>query len=434
MAVRRRSPRILDVPREPAGAWRIARSLLARHGAVLAGLVLATVALELGGCFQGLEAHAVDSFLRGKATRTSADVFLVPIDERSYAAEFGRRSPLSPTALGDLLTAIGAGGPSVLCVDLDTSDEGYGAGLLAGIDPARTAVVLARDAERSKAEREGFKVWPRGILGGEPIPPEVRSGIGLVLRDGDGIVRRDAGSFLVWDRARGWHREPSLAAAVATEYRRKKGQDGEAGSGEEREERFNFFADRYRFPRIPANAVLRLGGESGWRRRSPVAGKVVIVGATYGPFDRQFVTPAGALSGMEILAQAVEAKIRRRGIGHAHWPMLAAVDFLLGLGLLALQEGVLRMRPRAYVSLSLLAVPMLAFLSSWIVFAAWAYWLSFLPTLCGVMLHHLVDQLGSREAVAHGKAGADEPQKPERQPPPPARQAKNRRRGRRVGK
>ena len=119
--------------------------------------------------------------------------------------------------------------------------------------------------------------------------------------------------------------------------------------------------------------------------RGPLKGKVVLLGGYYRASRDFYVTPVGRMAGLQLMAQAVESELHG-GIRTANHLAAFALDVLAGLIVVLLQH---RFRLLPALVISLVAIPCLSFIGSFLAFSTLAWWFSFAPVTAGVLVHEL---------------------------------------------
>lgn len=349
-------------------------------------VMLATLFLEGAGWLRGFETHTLDAGLRLMARHhASEDIYIVRISDADYDFLFHRQSPLDGRALYDLLAAIAAGRPAVIGVDLDTADVSLPSNW--GSPPRWPPIVWARAAGGEGEEIEAF-----GVLGGSN--PGLLSGLSLLPRDPDGIVRRYRRRFRV-----GGEELDAFPWAVARAY---------CGLAEHRTDLtcrnraksapgdwlLNVFAERYEFEHLNAAHVMQASQGPDWATEGPLHGKIVLVGGCYKAARDEYITPFGPMAGVALMAQALQSDLRGSAIPPGSLPIILLVDVVGGLTLVLLHEW----RPVG-IGWTLLAVPVIALLSSFFAYHSLAYWATFAPVLVGVFLHEFHHHLSEHRAL-----------------------------------
>lgn len=370
----------------PTGRARFSRELLAALPMWLYGIVL--LALSSLHAFEEAEKKAAE--LQARLFQPTGErVAQVKINERDYQTLFGARSPLDAAKLGALVEKIAAGRPSVIAVDIDTSDASF--------MPLRALrcdcrLVWARDA---RAQRDGPPA-PGGVLGANDDEAAKLGALVVLYEDAsDKVTRRYA---QVMNTAAGpLETFGSRVARLHAPDQRTEAPDRRA--------RVIRFSDSARFE-IPSGVVMADGFE--WQDR--IRGRIVLVGGTY---DRdRHDTPLGAMDGVDILANVVETELAGGGETRPHWLGIVLLGALEAILLVALFH---RFRPLVAVLASVLVVVVLAALLG--LAGALVYWPYSVGVLIGVLLHevkrrtkvneHLVVETAAKMLVERvGKSGA----------------------------
>lgn len=361
-------------------------------------LAVSTAALFLDqlGWLHRFETAALDTFINLKAPSVSRHVTLVTVDDADYRALFRETSPLDPIGLRQILHALIDGDPAVIGVDLDTSAASFH-GILDDIAVTTSPVVVwGRDAKILSSSA----VRPLPVLGRVSVPSTVRTGLALLPRDADGLVRRHRRSFTVEGSVDGVEQLPSLPWAVLDAYRHERAIRAPAPATPQV---LNFFADTYQFPRLRARHVLEAAQGQGWTVDSPIRGRVVLLGATYRAAREEYLTPAGTMFGVMLLAQALESDLSGGGVQTVNHVLMLILEIACGVALVYVHHRH-HERPALAFALNLLMLPVLAGLGSLLAFSAFAYWANFIPILAAVTIHqvanHLREARRCREALA----------------------------------
>jgi len=366
-----------------------------------------TFGFEHMGWLRNFETTSLDTWLALSSNLQAQHVVIVAITDEDYRSKdlFNNTSPLNRHILRQLLKSIMRGRPLVIGVDLDTTtgDPRERAPRESGNNSP--AIVWAREAEVS---HDGSVENLLPILGQEN-PQSEETGVALLPQDWDGVVRRYRRVF----RLNKHDRVASFPWAVATRYAdesdlckvgtptsgAKKGNKrfcrtiGEVGAEDESLEEpivLNFSGERYRFPRVTAGQALQAANGDGWAQQGPLTGKIVLLGGTYRAARDEYVTPIGLRTGVELMAQAIETELQGGGIRSAnHWLMLV-LEILVGLALVTLHYYFYSSLEWV-MTLSIVAIPVLTCLCSWLAFNTFSLWASFIPIVVSVVIHQLYD-------------------------------------------
>src|SRR4029079_18831636 len=127
-----------------------------------------------------------------------------------------------------------------------------------------------------------------------------------------------------------------------------------------------------------------------WGREGPLVGKVVLFGGAYRAARDQHTTSIGPLSGVQILAQAIESDLNGRGIRELNEIVAFSLDIALGVLLAWVHH---RLEGRAALALwaSLGAMPILCLSASLIAFNTLALCFNFVPVVVSVLIHQLYE-------------------------------------------
>jgi CHASE2 domain-containing sensor protein len=358
-------------PREPFG------NHLRRAIPVIGAISLLVQLLHHGIWFSPFETATLDALLLQRPRQEAQHVILVSIEERDYQEQFHGRSPLDRAKLEELLAAIARGRPSVIGVDIDTSDPRF---LGLAIPPEPTRIVWAQDAQFD-THRECTCFGPLPVLGGRASQPT--TGIALMPRGADGSLR----GYKRWFHTpAGWR--PSFSWRIASLYRRHLAE--EEPEEEERDRELILDFSRYEIPRISAGSLLAMAAIPQWSRqeRPPFDGKIVLLGGFYRAARDEYSTPLGVRAGVELTALAIESDLSERRIRPVDQFYLALLEIAASLLLVYLNWRL----PLAWaLASSLIVIPLAALVASVLAFSTSALWLNAVPLLAAVLMHQLYD-------------------------------------------
>ncbi len=380
--------------------------------------------LDTLGWLKGFETAAIDSLLMVKSAPAASQVMIVTIDNEDYREMFGGKSPMNPDALERLLSAIAAGHPAVIGVDLDTTAAPFACCKWPPAVWARDADLTTEDdaepsSRGSHPETEYLVRLP--VLGGDmreklddgQLTTEPASGLVVFPQDFDGVVRRYRREFLS-DRA-----DPpselegevdTLPWAVVKEYAEFLRAHGDGDSAEcrriEKLQRqgkahelvLNFAGDRYHFDHFAARHILAGSKTPFWDNNAPVRDMIVLVGGTYRTARDEYVTPVGRMYGVELIAQAIESDLRGGGIREVNRILASVLEF--GMSILLLYVN-WRFPGRYTATISLATIIGLSMLGSFLAFHALAYWFNFTAVLVSIWIHTLWEQTKERRELRH---------------------------------
>ncbi|MGH7512921.1 MAG: CHASE2 domain-containing protein [Gemmatimonadales bacterium] len=285
-------------------------------GLAILGTVFSTAVAYQVGKFDELEAAARQFQAKASASRLSSDVVIVTITDEDFQAIFGGKRPLSPDGVWGLLTAIAAGRPDAIGVDLDTSDSAY---RKFGIPEDWPPVVWGREAMCPDSEpcRVG-DTRPGGVLGRSN--PAVPSGLTAFEPDHHSTIRH-------YRRVFGTKAGPTPSLAwVLSRHRAGKA----AGAGD---------SSRLGSPEL----LIDYRPSSAWKPdarkilstpKGVLHGKTVLLGATFSDAKDRYETPLGRMSGVELHAQVLETELHGGGRRQPPWIVLAALQLAAAVFLL----------------------------------------------------------------------------------------------------
>lgn len=380
--------------------------------------------LEMLGWLRGFETAAIDGLLLAKRTPAPSQIVIVTIDDEDYRTLFNGKSPVDPQALDKLLSAIAAGKPAVIGVDLDTTSPTFAS-------RQWPEAVWARDADPEigpddAGSSTGSHPAPESlvrlpVLGGSVqetfkdglITTVPASGLVVFPRDFDGVIRRYRREFesnkseppstlhgevdtlpwavvkqyVAWRRAN--QEEPCLECDRVEKLE---------GAGKVHELVLNFAGDRYHFDRIAARHVLAGSEKTYWANNAPVRDAIVLVGGAYRAARDEYVTPVGSMFGVELIAQAIESDLRGGGIREVNRITAMALELAMSMFLLYVNW---RFPGRYTAAISIVTIIVLSFLGSFLAFNALAYWFNFTAVLVSMWIHALWEQSKDRRELRH---------------------------------
>jgi CHASE2 domain-containing sensor protein len=294
-------------------------------------------------------------------------VRLVKIDEHEYQTTYKGQSPLDPSELSQLVTAIGRGGPAVIVVDIDTSHPIFKEMKA----PREVPIIWTTSAE--EVGTSGFE--PEKPLGGAPLAPKWRRALDLIPRDKQGIIRSYARQFPLRPGGYG----PSLEYAASRAY---KGLPESEVDKSDNERLLDF---RYKFFPIPAQEIREKSVQPGWSN-GVIRGAIVVLGGTYKAARDRYPTPNRLMDGAEIVAQGIEAEVENTGIPRANPWLAGMLQMLAGLGLVVLYRV---FSLRIALLSSLLLIPALSMAASLLLFHRLALWAALVPVLLAILVTEL---------------------------------------------
>lgn len=331
--------------------------------------------LSRSGILRQLESYALNTQMRLQAANPDSEVVVVLINDEDYRSLFQGKSPLNQAKLSQLISAIAAGKPRVIGVDIDTSDSEF---QQLQPQPDWPPVVWARNGVFSN--REG-KLLLSPVLANPK--PQVLSGVIVLQLESDGATRRYP-RLCATDQGQ----VESFPWAVAKAYapveaaKRKPTNEGlliQFAGDSEGSHRLHFQASR----------VLDLASGAGWQTNSPIKDKIVLLGGAYRATD-EHDTPLGWMLGVEVLAYGIETELHGGGVTPPSAILVTVLGAIVGLALLLLFE---HFKPLKAFLISLLALPVVGVLSSLLTFDSMAYWAYFMPIPLAVLVQEVFAQM-----------------------------------------
>jgi len=342
---------------------------------VLFGSIVLTMLYSDTALFRKLETTALAFTMLSRAPADSSSVVIVAITEPDYQRQFGGKSPLDSGELRKVIEAIAAAGPRVIGVDIDTSSSGFQE---FGLPPGLPPVIWARDASFSNVNQ----IYRLSSFLGQRDSSQPYGLVTLKL-DGDGAIRR----YVRWYEA-DIGPVPSLPWQMVQVFR--TGQAAAIEANPSSEALFINYPGPARvkhFYQPSASQVIDLY-KRGWAADNFLKGKMVLLGGDYAPHD-EHDTPVGWMLGTQVLASIIETEMDGGGqkpVGIFTILFLVIFDsalLLLFVDILGLWKTLI---------LSVVIVPALGFVCSYLVFGSATYVGYFMLVLTAVLLHQLYEK------------------------------------------
>jgi CHASE2 domain len=278
------------------------------------------IALGLAWVFQALlqEAHFFDRYDQADADhyarttplapRFSDHITIVVVTEDDYRDVFGSRSPLDSAALLRLVAAVQSYKPRAIGVDFLTAD--WTTPLPASSVGTNQTIVWARDG-RPATDLNQFSEIPiltqwSGVVGYLTPPAGLCFAAPVYQPDADGVVRTY--STVVEVQRPGASQAalyPTMAYVLASAY--SDGTFDCHGDPDRAVKRIRVTGENHNIRVLTASDVLRDAKLS--RRFEPyLAGRIVLLGGAFAGRDL-FATSSGYISGVTVLAHAIESEI-----------------------------------------------------------------------------------------------------------------------------
>ncbi|MGQ0650619.1 MAG: CHASE2 domain-containing protein [Gemmatimonadaceae bacterium] len=335
-----------------------------------------------------IEAHPVlrradlggfDVAMAATASRTAERTVVVAITAEDVARTFAGRRPVPPDSLLRVVGAIARLRPAVLVIDVFTEDSSYASRAIPG---ALARIVWAQSADTTTGD-----LIP--VLGGSEQP--ARSGFAAMMAEDDGLVRRVRLRFAT--------AEPALASGITTlplaavqacpdvlrqwcrlSSRIPSDTASVALRGYQREPAFFTLED-----------VLIASADTA--RDSPLRDRIVVLGFADG--SDQLATPMGIRPGPQVVADAIETLLDRRGLIRRMPPLLSWPMDMLAAILVAAVQFSLHSRPQLAALWTLLSTITAYFLSRLLLI--WpGYWVSIVPVMAGMWVEQLLEDVKGR--------------------------------------
>src|SRR5262249_17674768 len=151
--------------------------------------------------------------------------------------------------------------------------------------------------------------------------------------------------------------------------------------------------------------------------------KVVLVGGEYSAARDEYVTPIGPMYGVELMGQSVESELAGDTIGGLPRWWMGVLPLVSVLLLVWLYH---RFRLRQAILAAMLLVPLLALVSSYLVFSSFALWAYFAPVLLGIMIVQIYQKGAEYAKTLDRGLNVGVSEKPSRTRPSPRRSHRGR--------
>jgi CHASE2 domain-containing sensor protein len=327
------------------------------------------------------------------------DVVVVQIADADYHDKnepFQHACPLPVAGVTALIRAVALSAPKVIVVDLDTADwpPGQRAAALADADSALGKLGFAQPSVAwaiGGAQETGGGGHDTGTLNAEQIKDDPVScfGVPAAIPDSDGVVRGYL-PYLLQQQPPKTVLIPSLAVA-ASQLSKGRGctSDVQPQAGEQTpaDDLVDYSGGPERFLHLTAGTVLGAADSPAWQNSNPLKSEIAIIGGSFQEGRDRYVTPVGYINGIDILASAVATALKG-GVREPSRDKFILVDVLVGMFLVT---GGYFMHRYWLLAISFIAIPFVAFGASFLVFAGTRYFMSFIPVVAAVFLHHLIE-------------------------------------------
>ena len=381
---------------------RLLRRLL-RALPVVAALVLLTWIFGHLGVLHRVERVVSDAQVRLNRAPSDSPVVVVDIDDSDYRELFGSTSPLDPRQLARLVSAIAKGQPSVIGIDIDTSDPRFATEFT--LTNSVPQLVWERELRGVPQEgTEGEQLQPLDILGGqkEINPATNSSGLPLLIDDAeDKVTRRYRRSISTQKGLLS-----SLPFAIAKAYLRNDTEKlaNLVDSQQDLLIRYSGNPEGSHRLHFSARKIIQLSNT--WPEASPIRGKIVLLGGSYLEQDRH-ETPIGQLTGLEVMANVVETELAGGGEKPPSSVILLLLDLFEGFVLILLFHA---LRFRLALLWSILLIPLMAIFCSFLAYRNGSHFMQFVFVLLGLLIFEVYEHFrrSTIPTVYHDIKGASQ--------------------------
>ena len=366
------------VPR-PRLAKRFLRAL-----PVIAALVLLTWIFGHSGVLHKIERVVSDAQMRLNRAPNDSPVVVVDIDDEDYRELFGSISPLDPVQLERLISSIAKGQPSVIGIDIDTSDTRFATKFM--LKNGSTQLVWEREVRDVPQEgTEGEQLQPLDILGGQKdIDPATNSsGLPLLIDDSeDKVTRRYRRSISTQKGLL-----PSLPFAIAKAYLRNDPEKLSKLEDSEKDLLIHYAGNPEGSHRLHFSAGKITELSKDWPQASPIRGKIVLLGGSYLGQDRH-ETPMGQLTGLAVMASVVETELAGGGEKPPSRGILLLLELFEAFVLILLFHA---LRFRLALLWSIMLIPVVAIFCSFLAYRNGSHFVQFAFVLLGLLVFEVYE-------------------------------------------
>ena len=362
---------------------RFLRRLL-RALPVVAALVLLTWIFGHSGVLHRVERVVSDAQVRLNRVPSDSPLGVVDIDDSDYRDLFGSASPLDPRQLARLLADIAKGQPSVIGIDIDTSDPRFATQFtLADSGPQWVWERELRDVPQESTE--GEQLLPLDILGGQKDinPATNSSGLPLLIDDSeDKVTRRYRRSISTQKGLL-----PSLPFAIAKAYLRNDPEKLAKLVDSQQDLLIRYSGNPEGSHRLHFSARKIIELSNNWPEASPIRGKIVLLGGSYLGQDLH-ETPIGQLTGLEVVANVVETELAGGGEKPPSSAILLLLELFEAFVLILLFHA---LRFRLALLWSILLIPLMAIFCSFLAYRNGSHFLQFVFVLLGLLIFEVYE-------------------------------------------
>jgi CHASE2 domain-containing sensor protein len=351
---------------------------------VVATLVLLTWIFGHSGVLHKVERVVSDAQLRLNRAPTDSPVAVVDIDDEDYREIFGSTSPLDPRQLQKLVSAIAKGQPNVIGIDIDTSDARFATQFTPPISGPQ--LVWERELRDAPPEgTEGEQLQPLDILGGQKNinPATNSSGLPLLIDDSETKVTRKYRRSISTQRGS----LPSFPSAIAKAYLRNDSERLAKLADSQRELLIRYSGNPEGSHRLHFSARKTIELSNNWPATTPIRNKIVLLGGSYLGQDRH-ETPIGQLTGLEMMANVVETELAGGGEEPPSSAVLLLLELFEAFVLILLFHA---LRFRFALLWSILIIPVMAIVCSFLAYRNGSHFVQFVFVLLGLLIFEVYE-------------------------------------------
>jgi hypothetical protein len=297
-------------------------------------------------------------------------IVLIDITEEDYVNVFGRKRPLEPAKIVDLIRAAHSAKAKVIAVDINTADWPKDWERTAPL-PSDTSIVWARDFYRSHEGRQETRTMDP-LLGG--VASSIRECYGLpALAVQAGVYHGFYSALRVGD---------SYQPSFITQIVQRSTHGSCLQPNEQQGEELSIIDFSSRIRSESASTLLMESNQKDWPSRAEYSDKTVIIGGSFHAGSDLDFTPVGDKSGLEINGHALSSVLRNTARKQLHPFYAFVIDTAVGAALLV--SGFRSKTLQLTITLTLLPLmPILSFF----VFRQYYLFVSSFPLMAGIATH-----------------------------------------------
>lgn len=359
------------------------------------------------------ETPALDAFVRLNPIDLKYTT-LVDIGDEDLREMFANKRQLNPEKLREFISAVACGGPSVIVVDIDTTDPSYQSlrslKFPCKIVWARGADLIESNAGQGHHEIEGKKDAGHGAENKElppfaPLPVLGENGergcdygFAVTRLDENSLVRSYPRTIpIAWDP----HKPDHAKAEETLPWRAVRAANVTAKVAENEdgdEVMFKFSAYPKNYPGYNASLVMGMAKNAPEKFETLIKNKIVLIGCTFTGAGDRHATPVGMLEGVKLVGFAIESYLQNKVIRETDSNLMLAFDFLAGFLCVAIGHYL----PRIFTLVAIpIIFPAIVLFLSLVVFDKLSIWANFVPIIFGIYLHFLHDHVVEDREMMH---------------------------------